>query len=342
MRALLDALCGPECEGRAAGTPGGRRARELVVEALRNAGLDPFVQPVPGCGGANVLAHVRGDVDRWVMLAAHFDHLGRHGKVYYPGADDNAAAVAVLVEVAQSLARRPPAGRGVLFAAFDGEEPPYFRTEAMGSQRWVRQPTVPLKKLDMMLCLELVGHAVGPAGLPPEVRNSLFLLGAERSEGTAETVLSLERSEPGLILRRADAEVIPPLSDYAPFWDAGVPWVLLTGARSRVYHTPQDTVELLDLGRVGRVARWCERFLRAQCARREGPVRLLRGGGEDRATLRSLQELLGHLEERSEEARHALPVVEDLLAHCDAEGRLPEVRRGMVRRIVELLEQGLA
>ena len=86
MRGLVEGLCSDRCAGRAAGTPGGVAARELVVQALRDAGLDPFLQHVPRCRGANVLAMVPGQIDRWVMVAAHYDHLGKQGKHIYRGA----------------------------------------------------------------------------------------------------------------------------------------------------------------------------------------------------------------------------------------------------------------
>jgi Zn-dependent M28 family amino/carboxypeptidase len=71
---------------------------------MRDAGLDPFEQPAPGCGGANVLARIEGNTSRFVVIGAHFDHLGRKGETAYWGADDNAAAVAILVEVAAAVA----------------------------------------------------------------------------------------------------------------------------------------------------------------------------------------------------------------------------------------------
>jgi hypothetical protein len=76
----------------------------------------------------------------------------------------------------------------------------------------------------------------GPATVPDEVGASLFALGSERSRGTAELVASLERTEPGVIVRPADAEVIPPLSDYQPFWGRRIPFLFLSAGRSRVYH----------------------------------------------------------------------------------------------------------
>lgn len=69
-----------------------------MVEAFREAGLEPMEQPVPGCGGANILASLRGEQERWVLVAAHYDHLGRSGGHTFHGADDNAAAVAIMTE----------------------------------------------------------------------------------------------------------------------------------------------------------------------------------------------------------------------------------------------------
>lgn len=146
MRSLIDRLCADDCAGRATGTAGGRLARGIVVDAMRDAGLDPHQQALPDIDGANVLATVRGDLNRYVLVAAHFDHLGKSGSTIYRGADDNAAAVAVLVEVGRSLAARPPQGRSVILAAFDAEEPPYFDTKRMGSAVFAARPTVPLPR----------------------------------------------------------------------------------------------------------------------------------------------------------------------------------------------------
>ena len=300
MRALVEALCSDECAGRAPGTPGGRRARGHVVEALRAAGLDPFEQPIPRHGGANVLATLPGQTDRWVLVAAHYDHLGASGREIFRGADDNAAAVAILVEVAARLAASRPDGRGVVIAAFDAEEPPWFLGEHMGSEHFARYPTVPLDRIDQVVCMDLVGHTLGPAPLPGEVRDTLFALGAERSAGTGALVDGLARAEPGVIVRRADAEIIPPLSDYNAFWDRCIPFLFLTAGRSRVYHTPEDRPELLAWDKMAATARWLERFVRRSCERDDAVGFDERR--DDAGTLRSLIELTTALAPYSEPA----------------------------------------
>ncbi len=342
MHSLVEALCSDRCAGRKPGTPGGREARELVKSALQRAGLDPHEQEVPGCRGANVLATIAGDSDRYVVIGAHYDHLGSNGRAIYRGADDNAAAVAILVDVAQAIAQRRPAGRGVIVAAFDGEEPPYFLTGAMGSQHFVKEPPVPLDRIDMMVCMDLVGHAFGPPGVPGEVRSSLFALGAERSAGTGELVDRIARSEDGVVIRRADAEIIPPLSDYEPFWRREVPFVFLTGGRSRYYHTPEDTPEKLDYIKMAATARWLERFVRETCARDEAELKFQGSARDDASTLRSLIALTGALAAVSQEAGAGRAMAEALLAECDTSGRLPERLQSQARMLVGMLEQRLA
>jgi hypothetical protein len=341
MRTLVDALCSPPCAGRRPGTPEGLRARAEVVGALRAAGLDPSEQEVPGCHGANVLAAVPGDVDRWVLVGAHFDHLGKAGNDVFWGADDNAAAVAILVEVARGLARRRPGGRGVILAAFDGEEMPYFLTGGMGSEHFANHPTVPLDRIDLMVAMDLVGHALGGGRAPGDVGQTLFALGAERSAGTLAHVERLARAEAGVVVRPADAEIIPPLSDYAGFWSRRRPFLFLTAGRWRHYHTPTDTPEKLDYPKMAATARWLERFVRETCARPEGPIAFDDGGPREAVTLRSLIDLTTSLSAISPEAGQGRAYAEMLLSSCDEHGRLPAGGQE-VQALVGMLEDRLA
>jgi Zn-dependent M28 family amino/carboxypeptidase len=326
MRELVDELCSDACAGRATGTPGGERAREVVKAALRDAGLDPAEQPIPRNRGVNLLATLEGDSDRYVLVAAHYDHLGGRPGAYFRGADDNAAAVAILVEVARALAARRQDGRGVVIAAFDAEEPPHFQSNCMGSQAWVRNATVPLDRVDLMICMDLVGHAVGPEHAPAEVRESLFVLGAER--------------EKGVVARRIDAEVIPPLSDYLAFWQARVPFAFLTCGRWQHYHALSDTPEKLDYAKMAATARWLEAFTRRACARDD--ARVFTDAPDDASTLTSARALCQALAPVAPEAALGIQMAEGLLAICDRDGRLPEGRRGEAAQLVALLESRLA
>ncbi len=341
LQNTVKALCSEECAGRAPGTPGGRAARAVVFQALQAAGCFPREQPVPGCEGANVLCEVKGDGQRWVLVGAHFDHLGQHGSNIYFGADDNAAAVAILVELGRALAANPPRGRGVILAAFDGEEPPHFHTAGMGSAHFVAHPTVPVEEIDLMVCMDLVGHALGPAGAPAEVRQSLFALGAERSAGTSALVDSLARAQPGLVVRRADADVIPPLSDHWAFWHKQVPFLLLTCGRWEHYHQPTDTPDRLDWAKIAATTLWLEQLVRAACGRPAGPVAFC-NVHDDKSTLDTLKAVLTALGTSSPDAKVGLGAIAALEQQLDAQGRLPPELHGKTQALVELIETSLA
>jgi len=345
MRDLVRELCSPACAGRAPGTPGGVRARGLVRDALRDAGLDPAEQSIGRSRGANLIATLPGEVDRWVLVAAHYDHLGGDAKRFYAGADDNAAAVAILVEVARGLSAKRADGRGVIVAAFDAEEPPYFLTGEMGSAYYTKHASEvgpPLDRIDLMVCMDLVGHALGPDMLPEDVRGTVFALGAERSVGTSAIVDDLARSEKGLVVRRADAEIVPPLSDYDPFWRREVPFLFLTCGRTARYHTPQDTPEHLDWEKMARTASWLERLVRRTCARPEDAVAFVAGGRDDASTLRSFADLVAPLAPFSPQAEQALARAQTLLAECDARGQLPAALASAPAELVLGLESALA
>jgi Zn-dependent M28 family amino/carboxypeptidase len=256
------------------------------------------------------------------------------------GADDNAAAVAVLVEVARALASERT-GRGVIVAAFDGEEPPFFLTERMGSQHFVLHPPVPRETIDFMVCMDLVGHRIGPPGLPDEVGLSLFALGGERSSGTEAVVRRMARAEPGVIVRAVDAEIIPPLSDHAAFWRANIPFLFLSAGRSRVYHTPDDTPEKLDFPKMEATARWLARFVRESRVRNER-ISFLPDGNADATTLGEIEDVLRSLAAVTREAEMGLDHVRVLRSQCDAGGRLPGSRRGEIAQLIEQVEARLA
>jgi hypothetical protein len=286
VRALVEALCSPDCAGRAAGSVEGRAARELVKRAFAEAGLDPaapgggWEQPIVATGGANVIGRKKGQRPA-LLLGAHYDHLGRYGADVYWGADDNAAAVAILVEVARRLQRRD---RDIWIVAFDGEEPPHFLTPNMGSQRFVENPPLPLADIDLMVCMDLCGHALGMEA----VARDLFVLGAETSEGTAALVEGI--AVEGLTIRRAGINLLPPLSDYHAFRERGVPFLFLTGGRWRHYHTPQDTPEKLDYRKMSATADWLESLAHAPCGKLP---RRFTDDRDDAATVATLRAVVG-------------------------------------------------
>lgn len=244
-------LAAPALAGRAAGSPGGATARAGIEAVLRDMSLGPggedaeYTQALPV--GANVLALARGSdparAGEVVLLAAHYDHLGVRGEATYLGADDNASGVAVLLEVARKIAARPPA-RSVLLAAFDAEEPPAYRTPAMGSNYWVAHPTVPRGQLVAMLCMDLMG-----GNLWPGERTPLYVMGRETIGAVGAPVLA----DAPLAARAMHLRLVEDLptgrqafSDHGAFFAERTPVLFFSSGRSPHYHRASDVPETLD------------------------------------------------------------------------------------------------
>jgi Peptidase family M28 len=348
VEALVRYLCSPTCAGRAPGTPEGIAARVRIVEELRAAGASPagtdgYLQDVPGCG-ANVLAEVAGDgplAGRTIVVAAHYDHLGKRfdGAVYW-GADDNAAAVAILVEVGRDVALRRRPGRRVLLAAYDGEEPPHFLGSTMGSMYHVAHPTVPLASIDAMVCMDLCGHAIGPEGLPAAVRDSLFVFGAELSPGAGELV---ERAAipGGVYPRRADLDLLPPLSDYHAFREAGVPVLFLTCGRWRHYHQPTDTPDRLDYDKVVGTVDYLAGLVQLLRERPGAPAAFDADARDDVTSVGSFLTLARHLAPYTSGAARTVTVLEELAADA-ARGPLSAEQRLLISWMMSTFEDALA
>ena len=344
VEALVRFLCSPLCAGRAPDSPEGRAARARIVEEFTAIGAAPggedgYLQPVPRCG-ANVLAEIPGSgplADRTIVLAAHYDHLGklRGGQAYW-GADDNAAAVAILVEVGRKLVADAQPGRRVVLAAYDGEEQPHFMHGTMGSMYHVAHPTAPLENIDMMVCMDLCGHAIGPAGLPASVRDSLFVLGAELSDGTAALVDAAARPN-GVVPRRIDLDLLPPLSDYYAFREAGVPVLFLTCGRWEHYHQITDTPDRLDYRKIVATVDYLADLAR-RLRERPGPVRLQSSARDDASTIASLRALAAALAPFAPPAAEAMRQLGALAAAVP----LTPARRQQLSTMVHALEHALA
>jgi hypothetical protein len=345
MSETVERLCSDELAGRRPGTPGGAAAARFVESRFAAIGLEPagedgYRQPIGRIGGTNLLGAVPGGRPGWVLLAAHFDHLGaRAGKVYR-GANDNAAGVAVLLEVAAALAGRGRRdARSVLICSFDAEEPPFFLGPTMGSQWFVDHPTIPVGEIDLMICLDLVGTALGPPGIPAEVRESIFVQGAETSTGTAALLDGLP-TVAGIRPRHLPDWIIEPMSDQYAFRSARIPWVFYTVGRDARYHQPTDTPEHLDGRKMAALAIHLVHLVEAAATSR-GRRRYLDEPAGDDAAIASLRAVLRPLAVLDPTAGAALEMLDRIAPSLDG-GRLPADARNAVRAIVLGLEASLA
>ncbi len=252
-------------EGRLAGTAGAACAAEFIAYAFRRLGLAPggeddsYFQDVPlesvvnphspGGTGRNVLALLPGTdrrmADEYLVIGAHFDHLGMGGMnslatepAIHNGADDNASGVAALLAVAEELAVGPRPGRPVLFMAFTGEE-----SGLLGSAHWMKNPTVPVESVVAMINMDMVGRLAD---------NGLVIYGT----GTAaewEGMIGPELERLGI----EKSSYIPDgygASDQTSFYTRDIPVLHLFTNTHSDYHRPGDDWDRIDVDGIHTVA----------------------------------------------------------------------------------------
>lgn len=163
----LKVLSSDAMQGREPGTPGGDKARAFVIERFKASGIVPFGSSyaqefnfaVRGSNterrGVNVVGHIAGmrQPRRYIVISAHYDHLGTRNGQVFNGADDNASGTAALFAIAKYFMTRPPAN-SLIFAAFDAEE-----NGLRGSQAFVKQPPVDARLLSLNLNADMIGRA---------------------------------------------------------------------------------------------------------------------------------------------------------------------------------------
>lgn len=199
-----------------------------------------------------------------VLLGSHYDTCGNT-----PGADDNASAVAVMLEVSRLLSKHI-GKRTARYVAFACEEPPYFNCSAMGSQHNAREARRRGDQITAMLCLEMVGYfrdEPGSQQLPetlprfakpffPKRGNFLAAVGNLRSWQLLWPFRRGFKKSTNLpLFSIALPEVIHEirLSDNSSYWDQGYPALMLTDTsflRNPHYHMTTDTPETLDYFRM--------------------------------------------------------------------------------------------
>jgi len=186
----------------------------------------------------NVLAYLPGKTDEYVIIGAHYDHLGygnadslapsQIGQIH-PGADDNASGTAGVLELARLFA--PMKGqllRGILFASFAGEE-----LGLLGSAHWVQNPTLPIEKAVAMLNMDMIGR----------IKDGKVFIGG----GTGSTLKSLlEQAQSGSNFKIEYSPGGYSASDHTSFVTKRIPVLFFFSGLHSDYHKPSDTWDKID------------------------------------------------------------------------------------------------
>jgi Zn-dependent M28 family amino/carboxypeptidase len=249
------------------------QARRYIEKHLADAGytIAEDVANIAGVPLINVLTEPLPDQDDLPLLivGAHYDSIPGS-----PGADDNASAVAALLEIAQPLRQRITEHGGALTArlqlvAYDLEE-----SGLLGS--WKHAQALHRKKTELrgMISLEMLGYTdrrPGSQQLPPmlsgsypDVGDFIGVVANESSRGLYDALLAGLRGVPGLpvegLMAPGIGRALPEtrLSDHSSFWDLGYPALMITDTsfyRNPHYHEETDAPDTLDYPFLAKVTR---------------------------------------------------------------------------------------
>jgi len=256
----LIALSGDGVNGRAMNTPGGRQARNYIIDELQDF-AEPIQAGVPGAAGyrqnfsegTNVLGVIPGGdlADEYVVVGAHYDGTGNECvavdavDIICNGATDNAAGVSIVLEIGRRLAESGiPPRRTVVLAFWDGEE-----AGLLGSTYFVANPLVPLNSISTYVNYDIQG-----SNLLPTLRNTTFAVSAETGGEALSGHLEAATSNSTLDTRRLSALFGQLRSDYAAFLTAAVPTVFFTDSTGPCYNTTKDDLGAVDLEKLLRQA----------------------------------------------------------------------------------------
>jgi hypothetical protein len=244
-------------------------AADQITRQFRRNGLEPVSRSfvVDGNPYCNVIARTGPPTGPLVIVGAHYDVCGDQ-----PGADDNASAVAGLLEIARFAKQHEAAlPYGVEFVAYALEEPPHFGTRQMGSYihaESLHQRRVPVRG---MLCLDMIGYFSEVPGsqrypLPglgllfPSRGNFIAVVSNFGSRSLSSQVAThLKATAIGVEVVRAPAFLTGvDFSDHRNYWAFGHEAVMLTDTafyRNPNYHQPADRPETLAFEQMAEVVK---------------------------------------------------------------------------------------
>lgn len=187
----------------------------------------------------NVLASLPGQTDEYIIIGAHYDHLGRGnfdslapsqiGQIH-PGADDNGSGTAGVLELARLLApQRGQLKRSILFMNFAGEE-----LGLLGSAEWVKEPTRPLAKAVAMINMDMIGR----------IKDDKVYIGGVGTGSSFKSVLEQAQKETPFKIEYSAGGYSS--SDHTSFVTKKIPVLFFFSGLHSDYHKPSDTWDKIN------------------------------------------------------------------------------------------------
>lgn len=214
------------------------------IEAAMEISIE--VQPEEN-KASNVVAMLQGNdpslKDEWIVLTAHYDHLGSHEVPpgqdgIWNGADDNASGTAAVLEIARRLAKGKPPQRSILVVFTSGEE-----LGLLGSAYYAKHPLVPEDRVIVNINVDMVGRSDGTVQAITTGCDELFSLAASIGQENEITVLEDKHPMWRLVY----------LIDSYHFARFDIPFVQFMTEFHQDYHQPSDEVSKIRFEELGRI-----------------------------------------------------------------------------------------
>lgn len=261
LKKLVYTLASDDFEGRKTGEKGQKLAAEYIanfykersIQATNNDGN--YLQAIPmeyfrgrsKDTASNVVAYIKGSEkpDEYIVLSAHYDHIGVNGEKVYNGADDDASGTSAVLEIAEAFKKAVDNGlgpkRSIVFLNVSGEEIGLF-----GSKYYTEHPVFPLKNTVANLNIDMIGRVDRQHADNPEF---VYLIGSDKiskelhniSEAANKKYVNLaldytynDENDPNRFYYR---------SDHYNFAKNGIPIIFYFNGVHKDYHKSTDTAD---------------------------------------------------------------------------------------------------
>lgn len=266
---VVEYLASDALEGRSPGTKGDTLAATFVEGQFKKLGLETSLQSFgikkDSCTTFNVIGLLKGAEDQYIVVGAHYDHLGYGGAnsgsrrpdtlAVHNGADDNASGVAAMLYLAKKYSAAGVPKRGIIFVAFGAEE-----RGIIGSKEFAENPPVAREKIVAMFNFDMVGY----------LRNGAITLGGVGTAKELDSLIDLSLNQynhpnaehsTGIPVRVQKSKDGVGPSDHSAFYAKNIPVAYFSTGATLDYHTPDDDAYKLNYGGIDSVANFASVLL---------------------------------------------------------------------------------
>ena len=250
-REIVEYLASDALQGRLGGTKGDTLASDFIYAQMKKLGLNPVKQEFTVKKGNvvtfNVYGKVEGSTGKYIVIGAHYDHLGFGGKeigsrrpdtvAVHNGADDNASGIAGVLHLAKHYAKEKNLEHGFIFVAFGAEE-----RGIVGSKHFAEN--MDPKSVVAMVNFDMIGN----------LRNNAITLGGTGTAKEMDDIIYWAEKENWNALKITRSAQGHGPSDHTSFYAKNIPVFYITTGATEDYHTPDDDSYKIKFGGIDSVA----------------------------------------------------------------------------------------